>query len=848
MNCSSGRKKDCAVFFFIPHTHWEGAVFKTREEYLEIGLPNILRALKLLKQYPAYRFTLDQACYVKPFLQRYPEEEASFRRFLAEGRLVIVGGTDVMLDVNMPGGESFVRQVLYGKNYFRKKLGVDVTVGWQLDTFGHHAQMPQLLKLAGYKSFWFFRGVSGWNVPSEFLWEGLDGSRIPAFWLPHGYANVYGSPNSLSEFTAFMKERFDALTPFAQGTTRVGLSGADICEPEEHVPQMIAEFNQQKGAPFHLQLAVPSDFETVVAQRSDRPVIRGELNPIFQGSYSSRIELKQRTRELERLLITAEKMGVLLYWLEIPADNNILWRAWEPMLFNQAHDLMSGVMTDHVYEDTIRGYDFSRRIAEEELQVRLKAVSAAIDTQGQGIPLVVFNTLSWVRTDVAVASFGFTDPGVKEIELIGPDGRETPCQILDAQRQADGSLLSARISFLIRDIPALGHAVYHVRPLRKSAADLSAPPQTPVLENEFYRLKLDPVTGALLTLTVNDGNWEALSSPGNVVAMETDKGDFWELYRSLDPGSRIAMTEQQPPPRPGTATFSTGQAEKSGTFTRGPVMSEFIAAHPLGAKGRFQTTVRVYAGVRRIEIQTKIINQDTAVRYRVLFPTAIPKGSAFHEIPFGAVERPEGIEFPAQNWIDWGNGKKGMALLNRGLPGNNVTDGIMMLSLMRSTRIVAYGFGGGYEPGMSSESGLEMGKNLTFDYALVPHSHNWHQAAVYRDGLEFNNPLITLAASSHPGVLPNRWGLLDISCPNVVVSALKPGEDGGAVLRVYETTGEPAAGVKIKLPDYVASAEEVNLVEDPVRKLNLNRDTIKLNFQPFEIKTIKLWFKPGEER
>ena len=133
------------TFFCIPHTHWEGAVFTTREAYLKIGLPHLVQALQLLKAHPNYRFTLDQVCYAKPFLERYPEEADAFRRFVDEGRLAIVGGTDVMLDVNMPGGESFVRQALYGKRYFREALGVDVTVSWQLDTFGHHAQMPQLL-------------------------------------------------------------------------------------------------------------------------------------------------------------------------------------------------------------------------------------------------------------------------------------------------------------------------------------------------------------------------------------------------------------------------------------------------------------------------------------------------------------------------------------------------------------------------------------------------------------------------------------------------------------------------------------------------------------------------------
>ena len=180
--------------YVIPHTHWEGAVFKTREEYLEIGLPNILKALYLLKKYPDYRFVLDQMCYVRPFMERYPAEVPAFREFLSQGRLQIAGGTDTMHDNNIPSGESIVRQYLLGKSYFREKLGYDVTTGWGLDTFGHNAQMPQILKLAGMKSYWFQRGVPDTDTPSEFLWQGIDGTQIPAFWLPIGYGALYDMP------------------------------------------------------------------------------------------------------------------------------------------------------------------------------------------------------------------------------------------------------------------------------------------------------------------------------------------------------------------------------------------------------------------------------------------------------------------------------------------------------------------------------------------------------------------------------------------------------------------------------------------------------------------------------
>ncbi len=823
------------TFYFIPHTHWEGAVFETRETYLEMGLPNILRALALLKADPDYRFTLDQVCYVKPFLERYPEEAAAFRRFVDEGRLGIVGGTDVMLDVNMPGGESFVRQVLYGKGFFLRALGVDVTTAWQLDAFGHHAQLPQLLKLAGFTAFWFFRGVPNWETPAEFAWEGLDGSRIPAYWLPHAYANVYGSPQTLPEFTAAMRQAYDALAPFARGRGRVGLAGADVCAPEPHVPSLVRAFNAQPDKPFHLQLAVPAEYEAA-ADRTDLPVLRGELNPIFQGIYSSRIALKQRTRELETLLTDAEKLGALLRAVGHAVDDAPLWQAWEPMLFNQAHDLMSGVMTDHVYEDSLRGYDLARRLAGDQVATRRRDLIACIDTRGEGIPLVVMNTLGWVRSDVVSAVVGFSDPEVRGVQIRTPDGDPVPCQLHDCLRREDGDLLQATVVFVAQDVPALGHVVYRVIP-QAAETPVATVQEGAVLENALYRLQLDPATGAITQLTVKDGTWDVFAAPANVVAMEKDEGDFWELYRPLDAGSRIAMTDRHEPPPPGSAVFSTEQPAEPGTLVGGPVMSEFTVGHPFSARGEFRTTIRLYAGLRRIDIRTTIVNQDAAVRYRALFPTALAPRERVHEIPFGAIARPDAIEFPAQHWVDCGDGDRGVALLNRGLPGNNIAGGTLMLSLLRSTRIVAYGYGGGYAPGMGSDTGLELGKTLTFEYALVPHAGDWRRAAVFRDGQAFNAPLLAETAPVHAGRLPARWGLLDISHDHVVVSTLKTGH-GQLVLRIYEAAGQPADNVILTFAAPLHDVEALNLLEEPVAPLPVEAHRLCLSLKPFEIITL----------
>ena len=828
------------VFYNIPHSHWEGAVFVTREGYLDEGLPTILKALRLLNAYPNYRFTLDQACYVKPFLERYPDEEAAFRQFVREGRLGIVGGMDVMPDVNMPSGESFVRQILYGKDYFRKKLDVDVTTAWQIDTFGHHNQIPQLLKLAGFKSFWFVRGVPHRDMPAEFVWEGLDGSQIPAYWLPHSYALTYGSPKDQAGFNAFMKKKFEMMGPFSGPSGRVGSAGPDVIPPEDHVPAMTDAFNRQPNRPFELRFAVPADFEKMVEARGNRKVIRGDLNPVFQGTYSSRIELKQQTRELERLLTTAEKLGAMLQWLGMPADSELLWKGWEPMLFNQTHDLMSGVMTEWVYEDTIRGFDFSKRIAEEAVETGLRGLAERVDTRGDGVPVVVFNGLGWARTDVATVKVGFSATGIRGLKLVGPGGDSLPLQVLSSEWSRDGNLVGAEIAFVAKDVPGLGYAVYHALPVKEEAAmPVAEKASEAVLENEHYRVEFDPAGGAMTRLLVKDGNWEALRAPGNVVAREQDRGDLWELYRPLDASSHVAMTERHPAPAEGKGVFSNRQSDKPGTVTRGPVFSEFQVAHPFGKQGKFATAVRLYPGLRRVDIRTRLVNDEPFVRYRVLFPTSIEGGKSVHEIPFGAIERPAGIEFPAQNWIDYGDGQRGIALMNRGLPGNNVADGTMMLSVLRSTRIVAYSgvASGGYAAG--HESSLELNREKTLEYSLMAHTGDWRKAEVYREAMAFNNPLLAVTAAKHAGRLPGQWGLLDVAAKNVVVSALKPGADGSTILRVYEASGEATvAGIGWQAD--VTGVEEVNLMEDPGKPLSLEGRELRLPLRPFEIKTLRV--------
>jgi alpha-mannosidase len=161
-----------------------------------------------------------------------------------------------------------------------------------------------------------------------------------------------------------------------------------------------------------------------------------------------------------------------------------------------------------------------------------------------------------------------------------------------------------------------------------------------------------------------------------------------------------------------------------------------------------------------------------------------------------------------------------------------------MLSLLRAHTLGAYGYGGGYEPGMSSDTGFQLGKERSMRFALVPHSGDWKQAGIPRDGLELNHPLLARLAAPHEGDLPGRWGFVEVSATNILVSDLKPAQGGGVALRLYEATGQPARAVTIKLNAQVASAKDANLLEDPGQSLPVNGSVVRVDFHPFEIKTI----------
>jgi alpha-mannosidase len=422
------------------------------------------------------------------------------------------------------------------------------------------------------------------------------------------------------------------------------------------------------------------------------------------------------------------------------------------------------------------------------------------------------------------------------------------------ERYETGGIKRATILFIAEGVPSLGYEVYRVVPaggqapastLRTNQNDMFMTEiHRDVIENEFFQIEIDAWNGAIKSLVEKKTGWEVIPKErpfGGTIVKELDNGNFWEYNGHCKGDALFPMNRDHPLPEEGDhrAAFSHHYGG-DGRVSKGRARMDYNVNFAFG-KGFFATRIRLYTGLPRIDIHTTLVNEDERVRYRMALPTTLENGTITQEIPFGAIERPTG-EFPAQNWMDYSDGSKGVAVLNRGLPGNNVDDNVLMLSLLKCTALKeGYGEVGGFSKSTKTTDGYEIGVHHTFDYSLVPHSGDWHEAELVRRGAEFNRPLIALKAAKQPGRLPKRLSLFEVSANNVAVSAVRATEQG-IVVRVYETEGKATTGVTLTAATLINSAKETNLIEKEGSSVPVAADRRSLTFDigAFEIKTFLL--------
>jgi alpha-mannosidase len=819
----------------VGNSHIDMAWLWPWTETVEVVRNTFQSVLDLMHEYPDFKFTMSSARAYEWMQEKYPDLFQQIEKRVKEGRWEIIGGMWVEPDLNMPDGESLVRQILVGKHYFQKNFGVDVRIGWNPDSFGYNYQLPQIYKKSGMDYFvtqkllWAHEFTT---FPYKlFWWQSPDGSRLLTY-FPHDYAGGIDAEPLATDLSIWMPSIYGKTIPdkpemmhlygvgdHGGGPTRIMLDHAQqLMAPDAVYPKL--EFSFARDFFSDMEKKLPS---------MQVPTWDGELYFAYhRGVFTTQAETKRRIRRAEETVLNAEKFAslALLYGRPYPQDEMEL--TWKSLLFDHFHDIMPGSGIAVNYLDAKRNLENVDRAANDVTRGSLREIAARVNTQGEGVPVMIFNPLSWPRTEVTEVEAQLPELS-RQIEVVDSAGKPAESELLSI----DAETHRARL-LLLSKTPSFGYQTYFVR------SATTAPPahsmlkaSEDTLENEFLRVKIDSRTGCMTSL------FDKLSGMESLAAAETDTGGpktsicgnllqtFVDKPKQWDAWNIDADFEKQ--------HWDLEKADEVKLIESGPLRAV------IQIKNHFQNStfvrdITVYAGVPRVDVKMQAEWHEKHILLKVAFPVNARSDKATFEIPFGSVERPTTrntpaeqaqFEVPAQRWADVSDPKHGFSLLNDCKYGYDAKGNVLRLSLLRSPEW----------PDPHADEG-----HHEFTYSLYPHAGSWKDAQTIRRGYELNYKLISRPLEKHQGSLAPEHSFLQAQPDNIIVTALKKAEDENAlVIRFYEWAGRDG-DVTLQLPPGARSAVETDLMEKPMGGVSLRDGRVTLHTKPYEIKTIKVQF------
>ena len=717
-------------------------------------------ALDRMKEYPEFKFVCSSAQIFEWIEEFAPDMFEEIRQRVQEGRFILVGGQYVQPDCNLPSGESFARHSLYTQRYFQEKFGTTARTGYNVDSFGHNGMLPQILKKSGMEQYVFMRpGNHEKTLPGQiFRWVAPDGSEVLAARISEPYCKICEDAeamdshmNSTLEHDPVNDEQF-----FFYG---VGNHGGG---PTKKNIEMILDARER-----HLDrefiFSDTSDFFDRVREKWDSlPVVEEDLQYHAIGCYSAVSAVKTAVRRAEGSLSAAEHFAMLAkVCCDKPLpDPEVIKRGWKNVMFSHFHDSMGGCSIKEVHEDTLLMLGESRSIAARIENNALQTISWQIDTADaeKGIPLVLFNPHDFpVETVVQVVSRD-------GVGIFDEQGQPVPSQTVHAAAHLVGKIDRA---FAV-SLPPLGYKTYYTRPVEDAAA-MESPVSAAgnVLENTRYKLVFEPHTGYLTSFYDKTAERELLSGIGAMPVVIDEQGyDTW-AHAKTHFDREIAKFAD--------ATLTVVE--------NGPVRATVKVVSHYNRSTLTQYFTLTADGAPRVRAVVDWREKHKMLKLR--FDTAFESPKAYYEIPFGVMERAtDGRECPGLSWQALRDETGGLAILNDSKYSFSAKGSAMELTVLRSPY---YNDHSGVEDpeGIFTEQGEQ-----SFTYVLQPlDTAGWGR--VIREARLLNTPPTIIIENNHDGTLPAESSALQIAEENVVLSALKPSEDGkGIVLRAYETDGK----------------------------------------------------------
>jgi len=819
-------------------------------EYRDVSC--ITPALEMMASNPDYCFVMENMLNLMEYLERHPERKAEILRYTKEGRLEW-GATFNQPYESLLSGEQLVRQAYLGRRWLRTNLpGCDALVYFNPDVPGRALQMQQILSKSGIPYMVISRYHEG-----VYRWESPDGSSVVAY-SPGHYGNSSALLNAAPAAAAEAIDRHVAKwSPYyaARGLKPEFplLNSVDFSRPTDFGP-LIALWNGRTGrgapGPQMIYSSARGFFEALTkgTPRLDR--VAGERPNLWLYIHGPTHHWAiTAQREAGYLLPAAEAFSAVNALLDAtfagyPA--RALSEAWLASIYpDHGWGGKEGQVTDRLFR---KKYEFARDEGARMLSNALTGIAGRVRTDpGRGVPMVVFNSLSWPRTSPVRAGVrAFSGP----LRLRDAGGAEIPVQVLPAlPDQEPGSI---RIEFVARDVPSIGYKTYYISEGGKTpAAGGGRRTGEATFENRFYRVEFAP--GGLKSVYDKDLGRELLDT-------RTFLGFEVFSMRSVGNGAGEFGRVQQPTMEGFVRLGGLAPGWALAGEESGPVRTVFRFKRAL-PNVAVEEKIVFYEGLKRIDCEVALLGWDGLPyrEFRLALPAA-SEGSVAYEVPMGVVEvgrsEAEGTGGPAygnlvydedmsrirprevQNFLSVSGPEAGLTLttsvaVNDFRDPTEKSPAPLLQAVLLASRRSCHGEGNWY---------LQEGDHF-FRFSLTSHGPGWRNG--YRRGIEANIPLFAVVGPE-PGreaSLPAVLSFFGLSAPNALISAVKKAEDDDAVvIRLYDIEGRPAeVGIESFLP--IVRAVRADMIEDEAAPIAPAKGKIRLPLGACAIETVKLRFE-----
>lgn len=778
----------------------------------------------LMKEYPDFVYTQSQPLLYAFAKEHYPELYEQIKQRVAEGRWELVGGMWVEPDLNIPSGESLVRQILYGQLFYKEEFGKTSNIEWLPDTFGYCASLPQLLKLAGVD--YFMTTKLNWNDTNRFPydlfhWVGIDGTSVLSY-LSHSL-NVNTRPKDIHEhWEAYRhKDKLDELMLlYGHGDGGGGVT-REMVELVERSEMMV-------DLPSSHFSTAAEFFGNAWERRKELPKWHGDLYlELHRGTYTTHARNKRSNRKAEVLYREAEMWSSLARnAFEAGQADKVqasLHEGWKLILLNQFHDIIPGTAIPETYVTSAEEYEKVFKLGHACLEQSLAALAGSIDARGEGIPYFVFNSLGWERNEVVQID---VDEAQEDFAAFDQNGERLESDIL--RHAASTGKVTLAVS--VKAIPAFGYTTVWLRPSQPAETAIVPAKLDRSWETQHYVIEFNEA-GEIIRWYDKSAEREMILAGGkaNEFQLFFDKPLSWDAW-DIDP-----RFESQ---RAGAARLLSKE-----------VIVQGKAQDVLRFKWQLSRSVIIqdiifYHDKKRVDFKTNVDWKEEHKLLKVAFPVDIVASKATYEIPFGALERPTHTntsweqaqyEVCGHRFADLSEGNYGVSLLNDCKYGYDIKDSTMRLSLLRAPKW----------PDLTADQGEH-----EFTYSLYPHEQDWRGAHVVRSAMELNHPV--RVTEGHAGsameadrqgqgnASPTRLELLPFESKHVILDTMKTAERGeGTIFRLYESAGGREQ-VTLQLPPVTKEAFVVNLLEEELHQLDIQDGCVQLSFKPFEILSVRM--------